>query len=101
MAMPGVALRSLVGRQKDTAAVLDTLAAMLDGPFSVEDAAGRLLHGAAAANAAGRFPVTLNGTALGWVNGSERAAAVASVLSHLAARSRAAHPRRRGAASVS
>ena len=86
MAIAAAALRSLVGRHKDTAAVLDTLAAMAGGSFSVEDAAGRLLHGAAAAGTTGRFPVTLDGAAVGWVTGSDRAAAVASVLSHLAAR---------------
>jgi serine phosphatase RsbU (regulator of sigma subunit) len=86
MTVPAVALRSLVGRQKDTAAVLDCLAAMIDGPFSVEDASGRILHGPSLSDAPGRFPVTLNGTPLGWVTGSERAEAVAAVLSHLAAR---------------
>lgn len=76
---------TLIGRQKDLAAVLASLAAIADGPLAIEDAAGHLLHGHLLAGAV-RFPIRLDGRDVGWVTGGERAEAVAALLSHLATR---------------
>jgi phosphoserine phosphatase RsbU/P len=79
-------LSSLIRRRKESASVLASLAAVTEGPFSIEDDTGRLLHGEPLGTATGRFPVTLDGASLGWVSGGPRAEVVAAVLSHLVAR---------------
>jgi serine phosphatase RsbU (regulator of sigma subunit) len=79
-------LSSLIRRRKESASVLASLAAFTEGPFSIEDETGRLLHGEPLGHAPGRFPVTLDGASLGWVSGGPRAEVVAAVLNHLVAR---------------
>ena len=80
-------LRQIIGRQKDARQLLAVVSEALGVPVSVEDAEGALLHGAAlTGDGVGRFPVTLDGTHLGWVCGPAPAQAVAALLDHLVAR---------------
>ena len=82
-----VGLHQLIARQPDTKAVLSAIVDALGSAVTVEDAEGRLLHGAAALDAAaGRFPVTHQQTSLGWVSGPARARSVAALLDHLVAK---------------
>jgi len=79
-------LRQIIGRQPEAQALVAALAATLGAPVTVEDAHGRVLHGDAAAAGAPRFPVTSDGTSLGWVAGHDQAAVIARVLDHLVAK---------------
>ena len=77
-------LSALIARQKESAAVLDSLAAMAGDSLAIEDSAGRRLRGEPQ-NGAARYPIRLNGDAIGWVTGTG-AEAAADVISHLATR---------------
>jgi serine phosphatase RsbU (regulator of sigma subunit) len=79
-------LRQIIGRQPEAQALVAALADTLGAPVTVEDAHGRILHGDAAAAGVPRFPVTSNGTSLGWVTGHGQAAVIARVLDHLVAK---------------
>ncbi len=81
--MSRVGLRQVVGSQGGARAVVDAVAAVIGEAVAVEDLEGRLLAGAAAAPASGRFAVTNDGTPLGWVSGPAGAQAVATLLDHL------------------
>ena len=63
--------------------VIDALAIALGGPIAVGDTAGRPLHGQPLNGE--RYPVSLDGRDLGWVNGSPAAGAVAGLLTFLIA----------------
>ena len=84
--MSRAALRQLIGRQADTRALVSTIADALGSPVAIEDAEGRLLHGAVADPAQSRYPVTLQEASLGWVSGSRHAETVAALLDHLLAK---------------
>ncbi len=81
--MSRVALRQVIGRQQEARALVETLAAALGTPIAIEDSDGRLLQGAAPIGGASRFPVSLDGTGLGWVSGTDQAGAIAALLAHL------------------
>jgi putative methionine-R-sulfoxide reductase with GAF domain len=61
---------------------LSDLLRVLDTPISIQDAEGKLLLDNDKTQPLGRYPVELAGEAIGWVIGSEKAAPVASLLSH-------------------
>ena len=84
--MTRVTLRQIIGRQSDARTLVDTIVEALGTPVAVEDAEGRLLHGEASSNGALRYPILHDATGIGWVSGSDRAAAVAALLGHLTAR---------------
>jgi serine phosphatase RsbU (regulator of sigma subunit) len=84
--MTRVTLRQMIGRQSDARALVDTIVEALGTPVAVEDVEGRLLHGEASSNGALRYPILHDATGIGWVSGSDRAAAVAALLGHLTAR---------------
>src|SRR5262245_56432035 len=84
--MTRVALRQIIGRQSDARALIEAIVEALGTPVAVEDAEGRLLHGDPATNGARRFPIQYETGSVGWVSGSDRAAAVAALLAHLTAR---------------
>ena len=84
--MTRVALRQIIGRQSDARVLMEAIVDALGTPVAVEDAEGRLLHGEAATNGAQRFPIQYETGSVGWVSGSDRAAAVAALLAHLTAR---------------
>ena len=64
---------------------MSAVATALGGDVSIEDAEGRLLHGVAPSDGAGRFPVMLGEARLGWVSGPVQAGTVARLLDHLVA----------------
>lgn len=82
--MARIALRDVIGRQPETKALVSAIAAALGSPVTVEDAAGRVLHGDPPLDTAGdRFPVLHDEARLGWVSGAQGAAPIASLLQHL------------------
>ena len=84
--MTRVTLRQIIGRQSDARALVETIVEALASPVAVEDTEGRLLHGKASANGASRYPILHEAIDIGWVSGSDGAAAVAALLTHLTAR---------------
>ena len=84
--MTHIALRQIISRRSDARALVDTIVDALGSPVAVEDTEGRLLHGQAASNGAARFPILHEAASVGWVSGSDRAAAIAALLTHLTAR---------------
>jgi serine phosphatase RsbU (regulator of sigma subunit) len=81
-------LGQLIRRQPEARALVSSIADALGVAVAVEDADGKLLHGAPpAADGVTRFPVTLADARLGWVAGPAPAGAVARLLEHLLARS--------------
>jgi sigma-B regulation protein RsbU (phosphoserine phosphatase) len=83
--MARIALKHLLGPRQGGAALVAALEAAAQAPMGIEDADGRLLHGRAAPDG-GRYPITLDGTPLGWVTGPGQAKAVAALLDHLVSR---------------
>ncbi len=85
--MSRAGLRQIITRRPEAHALVSAIVQAIGGPVAIEDADGHLLHGEHAAGAIGeRFAVRHNGTSLGWVTGSARAHAVATLLEHLADR---------------
>ena len=84
--MTQVALKQLLRRQQEIRELVTTMADALGSPVAIEDSEGHVLHGEAATDpATTRHPVSVNGTRLGWVTGSDNVRAVAALLDHLAA----------------
>jgi len=83
--MSRVGLKQVLGRSAEARAIVDAWSATA-GAVAVEDADGRVLHGAVAGVGTDRHPVTHAGAVLGWVTGSGAAGAVAAVLEHLVAK---------------
>lgn len=84
--MPNAVLRNLIRKRRDDASAVSALVGAFGTGFAVEGPDGELLFGERGGGAGPRCPVTLDGEHLGWVSGSDQAAAVASLLGHLAAR---------------
>jgi serine phosphatase RsbU (regulator of sigma subunit) len=84
--MPSVALRTLIQKHKDVAAVVSTLIGAVGADIAIEGPDGELLYGERRSGPGLRCPVTLDHEPLGWVCGGAQAAAVATVLEHLVAR---------------
>lgn len=85
--MSRVGLRQIIGRQPATRALVSAFVQAIGDPVSIEDADGHLLHGETVRPSIGeRFPVKHEDIGLGWVTGSERTHAVATLLEHLADR---------------
>ena len=81
--MSRVGLKQVLGRSAEARAIVDAWSAAAGGG-AVEDADGRVVHGATPGADAQRFPVTHEGAVLGWVAGPPAAEAVATLLGHLA-----------------
>ncbi|MBW4515051.1 MAG: GAF domain-containing protein [Timaviella obliquedivisa GSE-PSE-MK23-08B] len=58
----------------------------VDSQITIQDSDGQFLLGKPIASYSHQFPIQLAGQLLGWVNGDERAAAIASLLENLAHR---------------
>jgi serine phosphatase RsbU (regulator of sigma subunit) len=82
--MSHITLQSLLGRNKETAAVITNLVAAMGTSIGIEDTEGRLLLGEANANSKTKYRVKLEGEILGWVSGGEQAESIAGLLTHLA-----------------
>jgi serine phosphatase RsbU (regulator of sigma subunit) len=74
-------LRRLFARRHTLAPLMASIAE--GGPLSIEDADGQLLHGEPLAASEVRYPVTLDGTGVGWVAGGKHARRVAAMLDHI------------------
>ena len=83
--MSRVGLKQVLGRSAEARAIVDAWSAVA-GAVAIEDADGRVLHGAAAGAEAVRHPVAHDGAVLGWVAGPPAAEAVAAMLEHLVAK---------------
>jgi serine phosphatase RsbU (regulator of sigma subunit) len=81
--MTQLALKHLIGPRRDANAIIAEIAEAAGAPITIEDTEGRLLYGDAALRAGDRYPVSLDGTGLGWVSGPASARTVASLLDHL------------------
>ncbi len=75
-------LKSLLGKKSETASMITNLIGALGAPISIEDKEGMLLG--KAGNSAAKHPVLLGEEIVGWVSGSDPAAAIAGLLTHLA-----------------
>jgi hypothetical protein len=71
---------------KKAGTAIDYLLNALSSPVQVQDAAGKILKGAASLDPADEHPITLGAETLGWVVGDGQAAIVAKLLTHLAER---------------
>jgi sigma-B regulation protein RsbU (phosphoserine phosphatase) len=84
--MASLNLKTLVAPKGGAYAVLTALIEAMGGNVGIEDASGKPLFGNSSGGPA-RLPVCTDGATLGWVTGpSSATAALASLLSHLAAK---------------
>lgn len=84
--MARIGLRHVIGRQRESRALVESMAAALGGPVAIEDPDGRVLQGEVSLDAAARFPVQHEDQHLGWVSGPASSGPVADLLGHLIAR---------------
>jgi serine phosphatase RsbU (regulator of sigma subunit) len=84
--MARINLQALIGKRKDTAAVISNLINAWGTNIAIDDAEGRLLLGATIENPAAKFPIQLESETIGWVSGDATAETVAELISHLAAK---------------
>jgi two-component system, NtrC family, sensor kinase len=82
--MTPASLKKLVFR-KELSLVKEIVNAV-DSRITIQSADGQLILGESIESHSHRFPIQLEGQLLGWVNGDERAAAIATLLSNLAYR---------------
>jgi len=84
-------LRRLIVRHRHVAPMLSVLLAATDARVTITDADGevildRQIGAASAIGAAERYPITVEGATVGWVEGPRPSSAIAAVLSYAAAR---------------
>src|SRR5262252_2061441 len=84
--MSSVNLKNVVGKKSELNSDILLLAKELNIEICVEDPAGKLLLGNPLTGDVSAFPIKLNDELLGWVKGGEKAAIIARLLSHLAAK---------------
>ncbi len=80
------ALTHLLRPTRDAHALVAQMVAAIGEPITIEDNDGRVLHGEILGQPGARYPITLDGTGLGWVSGSASARNVAALLDHLLSR---------------
>ena len=84
--MPRVKLKSLIVRKKDAAAVIGNLIDSLRTPVGILDADGSHLLGADIEKPPNKYPVLVEDDVIGYAVGDHQAAAVADLITHLAAK---------------
>jgi serine phosphatase RsbU (regulator of sigma subunit) len=84
--MARIGLRHVIGHQRESRTLVESMAAALGGAVAIEDPDGRVLQGEVRADAAARFPVQHEDQHLGWVSGPASSGPVADLLGHLVAR---------------
>ena len=84
--MTRIALKHVLGRQRESRALVESMAAALGGPVAIEDPDGTVLQGQASPDAAARFRVQHDDQHLGWVSGPASSGPVADLLGHLVGR---------------
>lgn len=72
-----------VATKKEILSVINTLVSAIGTSICIQDADGNRLVGTETENSASKYAVELSGQVIGWVIGEEKAAAIASLLSHL------------------
>lgn len=82
--MTQIKLKRLFSKRKRAATILYDLAAANNVPFAVKDVDGEQLLGTGDADGLAKFPISLDGTLLGWVIGPDQAAPLAALIAHLA-----------------
>jgi adenylate cyclase len=70
-------------KKEDTAAVLQSLIAVLRADVCITDDSGKFLFGNAGVEKENSFPVKLNDDIIGFIYGRENAASIANLLNHL------------------
>ncbi|MDD2365109.1 MAG: HD domain-containing protein [Desulfuromonadaceae bacterium] len=73
-----------VMKKRGLSSVLATLVSAMETSVIIEDDAGKLLLSTEGAERGVAYPVTASGDLIGWVNGNEKVAAIASLLSQTA-----------------
>jgi hypothetical protein len=84
--MTQIKLKRLLSKRKRAVTILHDLAAANNVPFAVKDVDGEVVLDTGDADGLTQFPISLEGTLLGWVIGPERAAPLATLIGHLAER---------------
>jgi transcriptional regulator with GAF, ATPase, and Fis domain len=82
--MARVKLKRLLSKRKKAAAILADLAAMNNLTLGIEDVEGKVLLGVDGDDTLAKYPITCEGTVIGWVIGPENAAPIAGLIEHLA-----------------
>jgi transcriptional regulator with GAF, ATPase, and Fis domain len=82
--MTKIKLKRLLSKRRKTAIILRNLAEANNVSFAIEDAEGQVLLGASGDARLTKFPITLEGTLLGWLIGPEQAAPIADLIGYLA-----------------
>jgi putative methionine-R-sulfoxide reductase with GAF domain len=77
------ALTRLLRPSGDEHLLLAALIASLGEPVTIEDQAGRVLHGGGVSDGAPRHPIIVNGSQVGWVAGPSAVGNIASLIGHL------------------
>lgn len=77
-------LKRLLSKRKKAAVILNDLAEMNNLTLAIEDVGGNVLLGAASDDTLTKYPITCEGTLLGWVIGQEQATPLANLIGHLA-----------------
>ncbi len=82
--MPPVSLKKLVFKKE--LSFIKEIVNAVDSQITIQSSDGQFLLGEPIATYSHQFPIQLEGQLLGWVNGDERAAAIATLLGNLAYR---------------
>jgi putative methionine-R-sulfoxide reductase with GAF domain len=81
--MTHISLKRLLARQKEAAAVVHAVIAVIGAPVCIQDGEGNVLAGFAT-DGCERHPVTCEGGVIGWTSGQQQAELVATLLTYLA-----------------
>lgn len=71
-------------KKRSVMSILNRLVSALDTSIIIEDSEGKLLMATEGAEQITRYPISAAGEIIGWVNGAEKVAAIASLLTHVA-----------------
>jgi two-component system, NtrC family, sensor kinase len=82
--MTPASLKKLVFRKE--LSLIKEIVSAVDPQITIQSSDGQLILGETIENPSHRFPIQLEGQLLGWVNGDQRAAAIATLLGNLAYR---------------
>ncbi|MFB2922642.1 MULTISPECIES: GAF domain-containing sensor histidine kinase [Aerosakkonema] len=69
--------------RKEILPIINEIVKAIESSLVIEDVEGNILIGVASEKKLGKYPVELSGETIGWVSGSEKAAAVAALISYV------------------
>ncbi|GET35779.1 hypothetical protein [Microseira wollei] len=81
--MIAISLKKLFSKKKDVA-VISELVNAIDPSISIQDVKGKALLGVDRENQGNKHAIEVSGQVIGWVTGSEKAAAVAAAIADIA-----------------